>query len=492
MDATLIFPNQLFRNHPALKTSRTTYLIQDPLFFGDKHYPLSFHKQKILLHLLTMDEYETMLKSLGYEVQSLSFLETSSRKYLDDLFISQEIHSIHLCQVDDFLLKKRITNSANKLNVKINWHDSPGFILGNSEALSVFTGKNSYRMSSFYKSQRKRLGILVDDKGSPTGGKWSFDAENRKKLPKSLNPPDIIKFNFGPKMKKNKEVIDQYFPNNLGTLDNFNTPVTHDQAKIAFEHFLKNRFRKFGDYEDAISRSHPFIFHSILSPYMNIGLITPKEVINMTLDYAKDNHIPLNSLEGFLRQVIGWREFVRGIYLGNSVIERTRNFWNFDRSMPKSFYDGTTGLIPFDEMVKNAHTHAYSHHIERLMIAGNLMVLCEIHPDEVYKWFMEFFIDAYDWVMVPNVYGMSQFADGGLFATKPYISGSNYLLKMSDHRKDEWCGIWDALYWRFIDKHRDFFAQNPRMKMMVSLFDKKTQDQKELYHREYTNFISRL
>ena len=143
-------------------------------------------------------------------------------------------------------------------------------------------------------------------------------------------------------------------------------------------------------------------------------------------------------------------------------------------------------------MVKNAHTHAYSHHIERLMIAGNLMVLCEIHPDEVYKWFMEFFIDAYDWVMVPNVYGMSQFADGGLFATKPYISGSNYLLKMSDHRKDEWCGTWDALYWRFIDKHRDFFAQNPRMKMMVSLFDKKTQDQKKLYHRECTNFISRL
>lgn len=192
--------------------------------------------------------------------------------------------------------------------------------------------------------------------------------------------------------------------------------------------------------------------------------------MNAALDYA--DRVPLNSLEGFIRQVIGWREYMRGVYRLTGRQQRCRNFWGHTHPMPRALYQGTTGIDPVDTVIRRVLRHAYCHHIERLMVLGNFMLLCEIHPDAVYRWFMELFIDAYDWVMVPNVYGMSQFADGGLSTTKPYISGSNYILKMSNFRKGAWCAVWDALYWRFIDLHRDFFAMNPRMSVMVKQCDR--------------------
>jgi deoxyribodipyrimidine photolyase-related protein len=173
-----------------------------------------------------------------------------------------------------------------------------------------------------------------------------------------------------------------------------------------------------------------------------------------------------------LRQIIGWREFIRGVYIAVGNKERTRNFWNFNRKIPNSFYNGDTGIEPIDDTIKKINNSAYANHIERLMIIGNFMLLCEFEPNEVYKWFMEMFIDSYDWVMVPNVYGMSQFSDSGMMSTKPYISSSNYILKMSNYKKGDWCKIWDSLFWNFMDKQRDFFIKNPRMRMLVSSFDR--------------------
>jgi deoxyribodipyrimidine photolyase-related protein len=204
-----------------------------------------------------------------------------------------------------------------------------------------------------------------------------------------------------------------------------------------------------------------------LSPLLNVGLLTPKEVLDEVLTAADNRKIPLNSLEGFVRQIIGWREFIRGAYLSIGEKQRKSNFWNCSNKLPAAFYEGTTGVEPVDTIINRALRHCYCHHIERLMILGNLMLLCEIHPDEVYRWFMELFIDAYDWVMVPNVYGMSQYADGGLITSKPYISSSNYIRKMSDFAVGPWCEIWDALFWRFVEKHREVFAENPRMKVMI-------------------------
>ena len=227
-----------------------------------------------------------------------------------------------------------------------------------------------------------------------------------------------------------------------------------------------------------------FLNHSIISPLLNSGLITPSEIVKKTLKF-KDRY-PLNSLEGFLRQIIGWREFIRGVYLVKGTQERTTNFFKFKRKIPVSFYNATTGILPVDITIKKVQKTAYNHHIERLMVLGNFMMLCEFDPDEIYRWFMEHYIDAYDWVMVPNVYGMSQFADGGLMSTKPYISSSNYLKKMSDFPKGDWQQTWDALYWRFIDLQRDVFNKNIRMKFMVTMLDKMP-DEKRLNHFKIAN-----
>jgi deoxyribodipyrimidine photolyase-related protein len=216
------------------------------------------------------------------------------------------------------------------------------------------------------------------------------------------------------------------------------------------------------------------LHHSLLSPLLNIGLLTPMQVVNAAVAQGA----PLNSTEGFIRQIIGWREFIRGVYIYTGVRERTTNFWKFSRPLPVSFYQASTGIPPLDNTIRRVLQTGYCHHIERLMILGNYMLLTETDPDAVYQWFMELFIDAYDWVMVPNVYGMSQFADGGLMATKPYISGSSYILKMSNYRKGDWTAVWDALFWNFMNRQRDFFLSNPRLGMLIKTYDKMSAERK--------------
>ncbi|NDB53430.1 MAG: cryptochrome/photolyase family protein, partial [Chitinophagaceae bacterium] len=213
--------------------------------------------------------------------------------------------------------------------------------------------------------------------------------------------------------------------------------------------------------------------------------------------------VKLNSLEGFIRQIIGWREFIRAVYEREGRQQRTRNYWGFNRKIPASFWNGTTGIIPIDHLIGQLQKHAYTHHIERLMVLGNFMLLCEFDPNEVYRWFMEWYIDSYDWVMVPNVYGMTQFADGGMMTTKPYISGSNYLLKMGNWEKGEtlligndiqasWSEIWDGLFWRFMDKQRKFFSSNPRLGMLLKTLDKMDPTKKERLFAIANGYLKKL
>ena len=225
---------------------------------------------------------------------------------------------------------------------------------------------------------------------------------------------------------------------------------------------------------------------------LNIGLLTPRQIIDATLDYAQQNEVPLNSLEGFVRQIIGWREFMRIMYTREGVSLRNGNFWGHERDMPKAFYTGDTGIDPVDHAIRSVLDHSYNHHIERLMILGNFMLLCRIHPDAVYRWFMEMYIDAYDWVMVPNVYAMSQFADGGSFTTKPYISGSNYIRKMSDFPNGDWCPVWDGLFWSFIDRNRDFFITQPRMAMMARQLDRMPSSKLQAHLEHAVGFLDGL
>jgi deoxyribodipyrimidine photolyase-related protein len=214
------------------------------------------------------------------------------------------------------------------------------------------------------------------------------------------------------------------------------------------------------------------MFHSVLSPILNLGLITPSEALERVTGHAAEHEVPLASLEGFVRQIVGWREFIRGIYRHYGKEQAKRNFFDHRRALGSAWYEATTGIPPLDDAISSAWETGWDHHIARLMVVGNLMTLCEIEPNAAHSWFMEMYVDSSDWVMGPNVHGMALYSDGGIFATKPYICGSNYLLKMSDYRREPWCDIVDGLYWRFIEKHRRFFRSNPRLAVMPRALDR--------------------
>ena len=465
---TIIFPHQLFKDHPGLKKDRPILLIEDQLFFGDQHYPARFHKKKLVFHRASMKSYEHYLKEKGYHVTYINYQMSSHDqlpyiKYMSDKNISE----IYVADVCDDILVRRLKKAAEKHNFTLHWIKSPGFFLSQEDIAVDFKKNKKLLMHNFYVKQRKSLNILLDQAGKPLGDKWSYDPENRKKAPADLKIPPLPSITPLSYVTDAIKYVETYFPHNPGNILPFFYPIDHAQAKSWLKDFLVHRLCNFGEYQDAILCENAFVFHSVLSPLLNSGLLTPDQVVEGVLDHADTHNVPLNSLEGFIRQVIGWREYVRGVYTAIGVEERNSNYWKHNHNLPKAFYEGNTGIVPVDIVLSRVIKNAYAHHIERLMILGNFMLLCEIDPQHVYRWFMEMFIDAYDWVMVPNVYGMSQYADGGLITTKPYFSGSNYILKMSDIKKGEWCEVWDALFWRFMWKHKNYMKKNPRLNMLI-------------------------
>jgi deoxyribodipyrimidine photolyase-related protein len=487
----LIFPHQLFEFNPVFSIEGSIYLVEEHLFFNQ----YNFHKQKIAFHRASMKYYERFLLKRGSSVTYIEAHEPEADiRILIHTLKDLGFESVLIVDPVDNWLLSRITNTCQKFKIELKILDSPMF-LNNTQDLAHFfnPSKKKFFQTEFYKQERIKRKILIDDSGGPSGGQWTFDDENRKKFPKGKA---VVKTEFpesDPYLLEAKAYTELYFANNIGNLsETVNYPIGFKASEEWLDQFLEKRFAEFGDYEDAIIHKELLLNHSLLTPMLNIGLLTPQQIINKTLDYSNKKKIPLNSLEGFIRQIIGWREFMRGVYVTKGSEERVRNFWGFSRKIPKSFYDGTTGIFPVDETIKKVLETGYCHHIERLMVLGNFMLLCEFDPDEVYRWFMELFIDAYDWVMVPNVYGMSQFADGGLMSTKPYVSGSNYLMKMSDYPKGQWQEIWDALFWRFLDIHRVFFLKNPRLGMLVKTFDKWDEGKKKSVHQLAENYIGSL
>lgn len=494
-EATVIFPHQLFKDHPALMENREVWLIEEYLFFN--HYP--FHKQKLVLHRASMRYYLCSLKDKGYKVE---YIEASDplhdiRKLLQHL-VEKDYSIIHLADPTDEWLKKRITNACKKYGLKLKQYFSPNFINTPSEINAYFDGGKRYYQTDFYIHQRKQKKILVTNSNQPIGEKWTFDTDNRAKYPKNSKAPTCM-FPFNEYVSEAVNYVNTHFAKSPGNAGNpFNIqqehfyPVTHQESEDWLEQFLENRFKEFGTYEDAMLMNDSILHHSILSPMLNIGLLDPKAVTHRILEYGDQYNIPLNSLEGLIRQLTGWREFIRAVYQRENVQQRTKNYWGFTRKIPASFWNGTTGISPVDNVIHRTLNSGYAHHIERLMVLGNFMLLCEFDPDEVYRWFMEMFVDAYDWVMVPNVYGMTQFADGGLMTTKPYISGSNYIMKMSDYPKGPWQEIWDGLFWRFMHVHRDFFLSNPRFGMLVRTWDKMPAEKRNKHLQNANDFLQSL
>lgn len=467
----IILGNCLFPNHEPLKPDSQTLYFMAEEFSLCTHY--RYHKHKIALFLTAMREHAKTLNPVVYHQLS----NNSYEELLKNTIKQYPIKELITYTIEDKFFKKRIELFAKKHNLTLTIIPSEGFLNDEFREENLFFHK-------FYIKQRKKHNILVEN-GNPVGGQWSFDEDNRKKLPNKISIPLIPQIKQGESFEEIKLLIEKHFSHHPGSLDNFYLPTTREGALHWLDEFLKKKFAQFGPYEDAIEENQPFLFHSILSPMLNIGLITPKEVIDKALKYKEQ--VPLASLEGFIRQIIGWREFIRGVYHTRELGEK--NFFNHTKKLTHHWYDGTTGIKPLDDTIKKVNRYAYTHHIERLMIVGNIMLLSRIDPKEVNKWFMEMYVDSSDWVMEPNVYGMSQFSEGPLFATKPYIAGSNYLLKMSHYKKDKWCEILDGLYWRFIEDNREFFQRQPRLMMMTKILDKMNYEKKQRLFEKADTFI---
>ena len=494
--ALLIFPNQLFRSHPGFdEDPDRVVMIEDSLFFNDPQYPAKYHKQRLWLHRTSMARYKAMLEDRNQKVDLIRheagkiILKSTLKDLADD-----GVERLIVCDPVDFILEKRLRSYAERFDLELTLLPTPLFLNLTAENEDWRADNKSWFMASFYKYQRRRFDILMDG-DDPKGGQWSFDEDNRKKIPKKLlgEAPRLKPYGADEIAEEARQSVNEDFADHYGEIEDLYWPTTHDAAARWFDRFLEERFERFGPYEDAVVEGKSLLWHSALTPMLNIGLLTPQQIMDATLDYVRSHDVPINSVEGFIRQIIGWREFMRATYVDLGVSMRTTNHWGHTRKIPESFWTGETGIEPIDDIIRRVLKTGYANHIERLMFLGGFMFLCEFDPKEIYRWFMELFVDAYDWVMVPNVYAMSQNADGGQITTKPYFSGSNYVKKMSNWSgKGEWADIWDALYWRWIWQHADELEKNPRWAMMVSTARRMSEEKREAHLNRAANYLREL
>ena len=484
----IIFPHQLFENVNNIKNAKKIYLIEHPIFFGYREEKLNFNKKKLVLHRASMKFYQDYLRK-----------KTTAKiiyKDFDNVLKNGMFNGIkeQICYYDpvDHLLQKEIDKHGSTVRFE------PLNFLTSIEEFSnyydtVKNRKKPFFQTGFYKWQRERLHILMKN-NKPIGGKLTFDSDNRNPLPKNINipPTNIPKWN---KYVKNAiNYIEKNFSKNYGEYDDFWCPIDFAESKKWLELFLKERLSKFGTYQDAITiKSDPFLFHSGISSSLNIGLLDPLYIINRVIEYGMANKITMNNIEGFVRQVLGWREFSRFTYIYIYDEMTKTNYFNCKNKINNNFYTGSTGMLVLDNTIQKAFRNGYLHHIERLMIIGSLTMMMQIKPYDMYKWFMEFAVDSYDWVMINNVYSMALYSDGGLTVSKAYAASANYeMIKRSDYPKGEWVFIWNALYWNFIGLNKDKMRKMGRFgPIQVKNWERKSDKEKEKFKKDANLFIKK-
>ena len=468
----VILGNQLFdkKNLKGFKKDCEFFIQEDMgLCTYFKH-----HKQKIYYFLASMREYRDYLKKNNFKLSYIDLEKNISdfKDYFDGLksFLkSKNINKINIFEIEDLEFRFKFEKFCKLNQIILTFYNSPMFLVNRSDYENIITTKKP-QLASFYSNVRRKFGIFVKD-NKPIGNKWSFDEENRKRVPKNYQSP-LSPFFESKHYDDIQKIINKFFKSHFGFLKKkIIFPMNFKDSKKVLDYFINQKLENFGHYEDFVSTEDPYINHSLISAPLNIGLLTPKDILDKfnSVAYTK---VGINNYEGFIRQVFGWREFMRYLNIHYYKDFNKRNFFGNDRKLTNHWYEGTTNIPILNDMISNLKEHGYVHHIPRLMIISNIMNLSGLKPSEVYKWFMETFIDSSDWVMTPNVYGMGMFSDGGIFATKPYLCGSNYLLKMSNYSKGDWTQTMDGLYWNFIYKNKNYFKTNQRLSMMYYTVNK--------------------
>jgi deoxyribodipyrimidine photolyase-related protein len=507
MRAFWILGDQLQHDHPAL--ARATP--RDIFLFIESHARgahLRYHRHKLVLIYSAMRHFAQQLRDEGREVVYHALEDGPPGKtgdYARALQQSVQRHAITTLVVmepSEWRMSEALPKLAKKAGVKLEILPTEQFLVSRSDFARWAKGRRHLLMADHYQNQRKRLGILLDSSGKPEGGKWSFDANNREthahfakarlKVPAlAPAPPDKI----------TREVmarVDEAFPTHPGKASEFGLPVTRTDALRWLDRFIQQRLPHFGPYEDTMDESEPVLYHSMLTPMLNIGLIRPRECVDQALKAYHSGRVSLASAEGFIRQIIGWREFINGVYWLDMPAYADSNALGAQRALPTWIHSGESPLHCVDVCVNQARNTGYNHHIQRLMVLGNFFLLGGYAPTEVLRWFMEHYVDAYDWVMQPNVLGMILHADGGRFATKPYAAGSGYIGRMSNYCAK--CSFdprlktgpracpFNYLYWDFFDRHADRFRKNPRVAMAVRTLEKKLPSEREAIRRSAAAF----
>lgn len=460
---------------------------------------VTHHVQKAAGFFAAMRHFAAQMQAQGHRFIYFRLDDPENRQSFEDnirsILKSLKFERFEYQLPDEYRLDRQLSIFADSLGIPIAVQDTEHFLTARDEVREFFKQRKTYVMEAFYRHVRQKYGILMEN-GEPRGGRWNFDAENRESLPPGAAAPAALEFRHD--VSDIVEMLARMQVKTIGRIDpaNFPWPLSREEALAALDHFLAHHLPHFGRYQDAMAEQHPFLFHSRLSFAMNTKMLAPLEIVEKTLAYWEDNpdSADLAQVEGFVRQVIGWREYLRGIYWAKMPEYAQLNYFNHQNKLPQFYWTGDTRMNCLKQVITQSLDKAYAHHIQRLMVAGNFALLAGVHPDAVDEWYLGIYIDAIQWVEITNTRGMSQFADGGIAATKPYVSSANYIHKMSDYcvscpydfskRHGENACPFNSLFWDFHETHRPLLENNPRIGMMYRTLDKMGKEEREKIRRQ--------
>lgn len=463
------------------------------------------HKQKIALVLSAMRHFAAELRNDGLTIEYVALTDRkNSRSFSGELLRAVRRHRpdrIVVTEPGEWRVRRMMDDWPAMTGVPVEIRDDDRFLCSRAEFRDWAGDRKAYRMEFFYREMRRRTGLLMDE-DVPVGGRWNFDAENRKPLPKDIASPPRSGFAPDAVTRAVIEMVSGRFGDHFGDLDTFGWAVTRAQALDALAWFIREALPRFGDFQDAMSEGDPYVFHALLSPYLNMGLLLPREVCAAAELAFRRAEAPLNAVEGFIRQILGWREYVRGVYWLEMPSYAETNELAAERPLPWFYWSGETDMNCMARTIVDTRRHAYAHHIQRLMITGNFALLAGIRPAEIEEWYLIVYADAYDWVELPNVHGMVAFADGGMLASKPYAASGAYINRMSDYcarcayspntKTGAGACPFNILYRDFLIRNREKLKRLPRMAMPYRTLDRMAPERRETIRTEAAAFLSRM
>jgi deoxyribodipyrimidine photolyase-related protein len=501
----LVLGDQLTETLPAIANASKT---KDTILMAEVREEATYvkhHKKKIAFLFSAMRHFAKALKDDNYRVDYVSYLDDNNQgsllgqvRYALD---NGDFERVVCTTPGEHRLLKSMQQWENELGVPVEICEDNRFLSTPQEFSEWADGKKQLRMEFFYREMRRKHHVLMDGK-NPIGGKWNYDSQNRESMPETHKVPKHTRFDIDDITQDVIKLVESEFEHHFGELDNFFFAVTRKDALKVLDTFIEERLHNFGQYQDAMVEGKPWMYHSHIAFYLNCGLLTPKEAIDAAESAYHAGQVPLNSAEGFIRQILGWREYVRGFYWHFMPGLKTDNYFGNTRPLPSFFWDAQTNMNCMRQCIKETEQNAYAHHIQRLMVIGNFSLLTELSPEEVQAWYLLVYADAYEWVELPNVAGMILYSDGGNLASKPYVASGSYINKMSNYCKN--CGYqvskktgpkacpFNYLYWHFIDKHKEKLSNNHRMAMIYKTYARMKEENIDAMKDDATIFLTKL